>query len=152
MQAPFVPLPSLAPEFEHGRRTYCLLFVATAFVFVPVLFAPYPFGAFSLISPACFPAALALFSHDGARLEWIFRGLVTLSLLFYGALFYGFSRLVFKLSSEFSKSAGRLTFQALALLFLFACSFLRVIHCSYFVNDTGTYNFWEACVRAWAIY
>ena len=113
-----------------------------AMMFVPVLFFFFLGG---LVAPCCYEGLTILEGKPGLL------GLRIFYLIFYLGLFYLLASVSFWLSSFFADRTGQKVIQILFLVLLFSCSFFRVIQetaagggTSY---NSGTYNFWEACVR-----
>jgi ABC-type Fe3+-siderophore transport system permease subunit len=113
-----------------------------AVMFVPVLVGFFLWG---LIAPCCYQALTILEGKPGLS------GLRIFSLIVYLGLFYLLARVSFWLSGSIANRTGQKVMQVLFLVLLFSCSFIRVIHESAAgggTNDnSGTYNFWEACAR-----
>ncbi len=123
------------------RKAYLITFIVLAVIFVPVdIF--YFMG--NLIVPCCY---LILGGLLAGLWDWggiIFGGVY---IALYLGLFYLFARVSFNLISRATNAKLRLALQILVLLAIFSCSFLRVIVNSGFRGNSGTYNFWTACVR-----
>jgi len=131
-----------------SRRRFEMTFVVLAMVFVPVLFW---FGLADLkIQCACqiFNIVLELLCSPGRLIRhWEQVVTVGVYLAVYGGLFYGAARLSYWGSNLF---AGRLRWlaQVVILSAVVSCSFIRAIEYSALnYGGSGTYNFWEACVR-----
>jgi hypothetical protein len=134
-----------------SRRAYIITFVLSAFTFFPVVFSLILFPV-SMVGPCSYVAFVtasnffATVSQAGC-FGLLIDGFNYLIIAVYCGLFYLCARLTFTLSNEFEKAAGKILFQIICLLIVFASSFLNVIHSDSFVNATGTYNFWTGCVR-----
>ena len=136
-----------------SRRPYIISFVILAFTFVPVWFSLVS-APVSFVGPCGYVAFVTLsnFLKMASQGHWQVLGLTAINLLdvaLYTGVFYICARLMFHVSEEFEKVAGKISFQLLFLLMVFSCSFLKVIHGSSFVNLTGTYDFWTGCARFW---
>lgn len=68
-------------------------------------------------------------------------------LAIYGSLFYGAARLSYRECNLFTARWVRLA-QIVILSAVVSCSFIRAIEYNALnYGGSGTYNFWEACVR-----
>ena len=123
-----------------SRGLYVGLFVFTAFTFVPVVFFFF-FGA--LVAPCIYLVFDAAFGPGGELIKFLEVGQIA----FFIGVFYLCARLAYRVSKFFNKGTAQNIVQGLTLLVLFSCSFLSVINESDVCHQSGTYNFWSACVR-----
>jgi hypothetical protein len=112
-----------------------------AIMFVPVLFYFF-FGA--LVAPCCF----AIFEILGGRGP---RIMMEFYVVIYFAVFFAAGWWSYRLPMLSIRQTTQIRIQCFILLGLFACSFLRLIaegeEAPGNAEMSGTYNFWEACVR-----
>lgn len=142
------PSTSLWVVGSMSRRRFVGSFVVLAGLFIPVLFW---YGLADLTVPCGYQfmniGCELLYSPGRMVRHWRTAVLVGLYLVFYGALFYAAARLSFW---GCSLVAGRLRYLAqIAILFaVVSCSFIRAIEYNALnYGGSGTYNFWEACIR-----
>ena len=124
------------------RKFYIPLFVAMSASFVPVILH---FGLSTYTVPAI--CIIYGFAHMLFRGDWILSLWTLAHLALYLGVFYAFGRLVFWLSTFPASQSSRSTIQLVALLALFACSFIRVITYDSIAGVGGTYTFWGAVSR-----
>jgi hypothetical protein len=123
------------------RKAYVLTFIVLAVIFVPVDI--YYFMG-NLIVPCCY---LILGGLLAGLWDWggiVFGGVYV---ALYLALFYLLARVTYGLIAKVKNAKPLLVYQILLLALVFSCSFLPVIVNSGFRGNSGTYNFWTACVR-----
>ena len=125
------------------RNRHVISFLTLAVLFVPVRF-DFVFSAmvvpcsYVLLTIAC---AIPYFLEKPAALLAL-----AAYLSFYGALFYALAGLSFCGCQRIARSRVRLA-QGVVLAAVFSCSFIPAFKYVDWGRRTGTYTFWEACIR-----
>jgi hypothetical protein len=123
-----------------SKGLYVSSFLILAFLFVPVVFY---FLLGYLVSPMCYCLFSAFEQSDVRVLKLVY-------LTVYAGLFVAVAFSTYRLSMQPLLYSRRIAFQVACLLVLICCSFLRVIEEGDGLIEwyqSGTYNFWTACLR-----
>jgi hypothetical protein len=124
------------------RKAHVISFMVLAIMFVPVFL---DFLMLRMLVPCCgviFWIFWKLSTGISNSVDVTIDGISCVYLAFYGCVFYFAARMTFWLSEKIQTSRYRFIVQAIFLLTLFSCSFLRVINAtSFFEGVSGTYNF-----------
>jgi ABC-type Fe3+ transport system permease subunit len=124
------------------RRHFIAFFLILAITFVPVIFY---FGLVVFIVPTSWGFASTF--HQLCRAEFPIACMYSIYCAIFTAIFYGFGRLAFWMTSLVESKRGRITAQSAILLALFACSFIKALTYGSIAGRGGTYTFWGAAER-----